>query len=244
MKVVVIGDIHGRDIWKKIIKKEKPQKVIFMGDYFDSYKKISSGRELRNFEQIIIFKQETDIEVVTLYGNHEHHYMQDDQIYSGFQSNAASYFKEAIQKAIAEDLLQIAHVHDDLLFTHAGVSTVWLEDHLPHTTLDTLVRDLNISLRSNPKIYDFVGWSGSGDTRDASPIWIRQVSLLQSNKKEPIKKRFRQIVGHSEVKMDLETFKKYLGERYIMVDALAEKQYLIYENQQFRVGQITEEDHN
>jgi predicted phosphodiesterase len=36
-KTVVIGDIHGRDSWKQIIKDQNPDRVVFMGDYFDSY---------------------------------------------------------------------------------------------------------------------------------------------------------------------------------------------------------------
>ncbi len=37
MKTIVIGDIHGRTSWKDIIEKEQTwDKVIFIGDYFDS----------------------------------------------------------------------------------------------------------------------------------------------------------------------------------------------------------------
>jgi hypothetical protein len=35
MKTVLIGDIHGRDIWKKIIEKESPNRVVFIWDYLD-----------------------------------------------------------------------------------------------------------------------------------------------------------------------------------------------------------------
>ena len=37
MKTIAIGDIHGLSIWKDIINKENPDKVIFIGDYFDSF---------------------------------------------------------------------------------------------------------------------------------------------------------------------------------------------------------------
>ena len=36
-KRVVIGDLHGIGIWKDILNKEKPDSVIFLGDYFDSF---------------------------------------------------------------------------------------------------------------------------------------------------------------------------------------------------------------
>ncbi|NBP57427.1 metallophosphoesterase, partial [bacterium] len=37
MKTIFIGDIHGRSIWKEIVEQEKPDRVIFIGDYFDSF---------------------------------------------------------------------------------------------------------------------------------------------------------------------------------------------------------------
>ena len=37
MKTLLLGDIHGRNIWKEIIKKETPDRVVFIGDYFDSF---------------------------------------------------------------------------------------------------------------------------------------------------------------------------------------------------------------
>ena len=38
MKYILIGDIHGRTQWKKIVEKEKDaDKFIFLGDYFDPY---------------------------------------------------------------------------------------------------------------------------------------------------------------------------------------------------------------
>jgi predicted phosphodiesterase len=38
MKIVAIGDIHGRDYWKQIIEQEQDADVfVFVGDYFDSF---------------------------------------------------------------------------------------------------------------------------------------------------------------------------------------------------------------
>lgn len=33
MKTVIVGDIHGRTIWKDILEKEQPDRVVFLGDY-------------------------------------------------------------------------------------------------------------------------------------------------------------------------------------------------------------------
>lgn len=37
LKTVFIGDVHGRSIWKDIVAQEKADRVIFIGDYFDSF---------------------------------------------------------------------------------------------------------------------------------------------------------------------------------------------------------------
>ncbi len=37
MKIITIGDIHGRDFWKKILEEPMDQ-LVFIGDYFDSYR--------------------------------------------------------------------------------------------------------------------------------------------------------------------------------------------------------------
>ena len=36
MKIIAFGDIHGRDVWKKVLDEriDEVDKVIFLGDYF------------------------------------------------------------------------------------------------------------------------------------------------------------------------------------------------------------------
>ena len=59
-KTVVIGDLHGRSEWKLIIHRENPTKVIFVGDYFDSYD-LSAAIQLFNYNEIINLKEENKI---------------------------------------------------------------------------------------------------------------------------------------------------------------------------------------
>ena len=54
-KTVFIGDIHGRSIWKQIVEKENADRVIFIGDYFDSYD-IIAVEQIQNFKDIIEYK--------------------------------------------------------------------------------------------------------------------------------------------------------------------------------------------
>ena len=36
MKLIAVGDIHGRSIWQYIIQKENPDHIVCIGDNFDS----------------------------------------------------------------------------------------------------------------------------------------------------------------------------------------------------------------
>lgn len=69
-KLLVLGDIHGRTIWKYIIDKEAPDKVIFLGDYVTSHEGISAEIQLNNLEDILIFKEDFPDKIILLRGNH------------------------------------------------------------------------------------------------------------------------------------------------------------------------------
>ena len=71
MKILVLGDIHGRTIWKDIIKKENPDKVIFLGDYVATHDNISSKEQIANLEEILAYKEANSSKVILLRGNHD-----------------------------------------------------------------------------------------------------------------------------------------------------------------------------
>ena len=54
MKLVALGDTHGTPYWKDIVSVEKPDVVVFIGDYFDGYS--SKFDEVSNFQDIIQYK--------------------------------------------------------------------------------------------------------------------------------------------------------------------------------------------
>jgi predicted phosphodiesterase len=37
MKTLIIPDIHGKSVWKQMIEVESPDRIVFLGDYFDSF---------------------------------------------------------------------------------------------------------------------------------------------------------------------------------------------------------------
>lgn len=132
-KLLVLPDIHGRKFWKKPCENvDSFDKVIFLGDYLDPYdfEKISVKDAIENFKEIIEFKKNNMEKVVLLIGNHDCPYYSD--IYFSFSSwhcrHSALHHKE-IHKLFEDnfDLFQIAYVYEDILFTHAGVDSEWLE---------------------------------------------------------------------------------------------------------------------
>ena len=51
-RTLVLGDTHGLSLWKQIVKQENPDRVIFIGDYFDSFD-IPGVDQIHNFKEII-----------------------------------------------------------------------------------------------------------------------------------------------------------------------------------------------
>jgi len=54
MKTITIGDLHGKDYWKNI-DIEKYDKVIFLGDYVDSFNESNDGI-YNNLKEVIELK--------------------------------------------------------------------------------------------------------------------------------------------------------------------------------------------
>lgn len=133
-KILVLPDIHGRRFWKKPCENiENYDKVIFLGDYLDPYdfEGITVIDAIKNFEEIIEFKKNNVDKVILLLGNHDMPYFSSDYY---FFSHYHCRHSEKHHKTIAtlfeqnRDFFKIAHVENDVLFTHAGVESGWLKN--------------------------------------------------------------------------------------------------------------------
>jgi hypothetical protein len=78
---------------------------------------------------------------------------------------------------------------------------------------------------------------GYGDNEEQSPIWIRPKSLKRSNAKSDLKKMYIQIVGHTE-QSSIDITGKSTGGRYYFIDTLPSGEYLVEENNEFKVGKL------
>lgn len=122
--IIVIGDVHGRTSWRKIVDRHTGCRFVFLGDYCDPYEKMPGEAVLDNLMEIFQFKKAHPDEVVLLLGNHDVHYTEDRApIWSRFDLEQAWQIEEILTEN--KDLFQCAYSQWGILFTHAGVSDAW-----------------------------------------------------------------------------------------------------------------------
>ena len=251
MKLVAIGDIHGRDIWKQIVAKEHDaDEFVFVGDYFDSFT-VKGPDQINNFLDIIEFKKQSKVPVILLIGNHDHHYYPgvDDSGTSGYQTLLAPSIKYVVNEN--KQYLQAAYQVGEFVFTHAGLSSEWLDDSIEGWNADNVVEKVNelfqyqpgkIAYRSYKQVGDQVyGAQGYGNEAFQGPIWIRPSALMTANKKT-LRKKIIQVVGHTpQDNIDIEG--KSTGGRYYFIDTLEynQGQYLIVKDGVVSLGKLENE---
>lgn len=238
MKLVAVGDVHGRDTWKEIYEKERPDIFLFIGDYWDSFD-IKWEQQVNNFLDIIELKKRNPKNVILIIGNHDFHYMaaclDAYEQYAGFQETYARAISFIMQESLPH--MQIAYKHGDFLFTHAGVTATWVRNQtqlykLDKPTISNIEEWLNDLFKYKPLAYGFVeGTNTYGDSKLSSPIWVRPRSLMAN----PFGlKELKQVVGHTG--HDTLTIVKDL---YYFIDTMGwSEQYLIIENDQVKIGEI------
>jgi predicted MPP superfamily phosphohydrolase len=243
-KTLVLGDTHGRSNWKLAIHQEQPDRVIFIGDYFDSFE-FSGVEQIDNFKQIIQYKENNpQVEVVLLIGNHDHHYFPEIGYTgtSGYQSRIAPSITQVIDEN--RHHLQMAYGFDKYLLTHAGVSPVFMDQVFGENdwSVESVVVDLNELFRYKPMAFEFNGFDAYGDNTTQTPIWIRPRSLMSANKKhkKSLRKEYIQIVGHTGMqKIDISGSDKFTGGRYYFIDTMETSgEYLVIQDNSLSVNSV------
>lgn len=215
-KTVVIPDVHGRQLWKEVVNKESPNRVIFLGDYFDSFD-IETEDQVRNFLDIIQFKKESGIETEMIIGNHDHHYMVGDSGIAGFQP--VGYYLIQPELRLYKTELKAAYRMGNIIFSHAGISPKFLNDVFGKEgwTTENMVDLLNDMMFYKPMAFMHCGMNPYGDSQNESCIWIRPRSLMMAAR--PFQKEgIVQIVGHT----GLDGVKTKANKHYWFTDALFE----------------------
>lgn len=222
-KIIAIGDIHGRDVWKKMVNDTSFDVCIFIGDYFDSFY-LDVDVQIQNFKDIIAFKKKSKKKVILLIGNHELHYILPDERYSGFNALRAADIKEVLNKNMSH--LQIAYQYNDMIFSHAGVTKTWAKE----MNLDLVnVADSINALPLYAFVFNVVGAiSGSGDDIHQGCMWVRPASLQADAIEDYV-----QIVGHTDVGGIT-----HYSDRIVLIDATDHGEYLLIGDEEITVKKV------
>ena len=226
---LILGDIHGRTIWKDIIAKEKDfDKVIFLGDYLDPYEKLSPKQIVDNFEEILKFKQDNSDKVILLTGNHDCSYTKacDDKCrYSPFVQQIIG---DKIGQLIQDNTLQLCHylTDADIWVSHAGFTNTWLRHNrlqLNEIELNNHFKEYVQSELNNPYVFQYRNFQTDvyGDNVYQSPMWVRPYSLSIDSPYDVC-----QIVGHTQI----ENHSDEDITRVMMCDSLGYNKYYILQD--------------
>ncbi|MFD1141899.1 metallophosphoesterase [Larkinella insperata] len=203
MKIITISDLHGLSSWLRITI-DQYDKVIFLGDYTDSYE-LSDEAILENLRQIVALKKQHPEKIILLIGNHDAQYIH-------FPHYRCSGFRPSMQPALSDlfhahqSLFQIAHQEASYLFTHAGVSNRWITqlpkanlrsklnlDPLDHNQLAALLNRMHQDRMLRTVLFD-VSYFRGGSDEAGGPVW--------ADKRETATDYLtglHQVVGHTPV---------------------------------------------
>lgn len=125
MKHLIIGDLHGKDIWQEI-NINLYDKIVFVGDYVDHW--TLPDRTIRfNLENVIKLKRQYLDKIELLLGNHDVQYLH-------YPHYLCSGFRPAMQRSLTflfrenADLFKVAYQKENTIISHAGITNNWFND--------------------------------------------------------------------------------------------------------------------
>lgn len=239
-KHVVIGDLHGRTVWQRIVSEHPDAIVVFMGDYCDPYpdEGISQEQVVSNLEAVVQLKIEQPRRVVLLTGNHDLPYLVDNvPCCTRHDPFADSVLKPIFRSHAA--LFQMAYEYSTLLFTHAGVVSDWFYECFGGDPRQGIAAQFNDPAAYGLKVETLyaVGRLRGGAAPSGGILWADLREL-----EKPLERRV-QVVGHNRVKrITTLPFSRHSG--IVYSDALRYGEYLLIESapfsHSFSVGHLWE----
>lgn len=214
-KLLIMPDIHGRTFWKSAMNKiEEYQRVIFLGDYVDPYpfENISEEVAIENFKEILDLKKANQDKVVLLLGNHDMPYFSNDYLkLADWWSRHSETNHDTIARLFHDNMscFSLAHSEADILFTHAGCTSVWIDTMFPsfdfkNGTIGDLCGAINKILldEQGMKNLYMVTWTRGGYDSTGSCIWADVEEIVAEHTDgeliHPIK-AVKQIFGHTQL---------------------------------------------
>ena len=189
-KILIVPDVHGRKFWHKAKEMiNSVDKVVFLGDYLDPYpwECISRLDAIKEFEEIIKFKNDNPDKVVLLLGNHDCAYCFDFGSASRYDYENEFEIKNLFSTNIR--LFRRYFREGNYLFTHAGVTRDWLRTYLPEYDIE---RFTTLTTRELVPFLWNVSYLRGGDNNTGSIVW----SDVREGDREDT---YYQIFGHTQL---------------------------------------------
>ncbi len=215
-----IGDIHGKDVWEKLINEGSFDICVFVGDYVDAFR-LSDEVIIKNAEKLFKWVSEDPEKRKLIIGNHDLQYIYDNLKYrcTGYRASMTfslySLFKEY------SALFSVAYQYQNYLFTHAGVSRgyfEWLRKELEESNkswfLDSWKNNLadclnNLQESHLQEMLHVIGYTSGGSYKYGGITWARPNEWA-----EPFLP-LHQVVGHTAIdKIDTRYFVNENEEKY------------------------------
>jgi len=224
-KTIIIPDIHNDYLTaEKIIIKENPDKIIFLGDYFDDFD--DTIQDANNTARWLkkSLKQKNRIHLI---GNHDLSYMTDNPNLkcSGYRTDKHKVIKKHF---IDWNKLKMHYWIDDYwLCTHAGFSNNFFKQQ--HTKKsDSIHQVLDFSKKDLEKIDDVnymhsffqVGFSRGGSNEAGGPLWCSYDEFVDIS-------GINQIFGHTP--NHIVRYRKTKNSEHYCIDTKL-NHYVIYQN--------------
>ena len=197
MKHVIIGDLHGRDVWQQV-NFSKYEKAVFLGDYVDSFKR-SDRVILDNLKAVIALKKLYPEKIVLLWGTHEFPYLH-------YPKYRCPGFRDSMQPELTHlfnsnrELFQMAYQRRNIIFTHAGITNTWYRRFRDSVAVYK-VRTYKSSLADLLNAVELSGYEDilftpspfrTGEDDDGGPLWADYMETFQD-----ALNGYHQFVGHS-----------------------------------------------
>ncbi|MBQ9753080.1 MAG: metallophosphoesterase [Paludibacteraceae bacterium] len=195
MKTVIVGDIHGRTVWKDVLKKEHPDKMIFLGDYVSTHECISSQQQIDNLKNILALKEQNPEQFILLRGNHDmQHLGYNWAACTGLDLYVLNFMSNIDVKNQFLNCTQWVHEmksdNQRILCSHAGITQTWMNNSNFHSVTD-------INKQPPSEVFAFCPdspYDSCGDSITQPCTWVRPMSL-----RENAIPGYTQIVGHTPV---------------------------------------------
>ena len=120
MRTLALGDTHGHKTWRAIVDNEEYDNVVLLGDYLDAFR-LTPEDIADNLLDIIKFKEKMGDKCRLCYGNHDHSYYYGEKC-SGWNQVGRFFYCPLCEDMFNEKMINLIHIHDDIIFSHAGVS--------------------------------------------------------------------------------------------------------------------------